>query len=478
MQQDLETDYLVIGAGAAGIAFTDELLAHSDASLAIVDRRHAPGGHWIDAYPFVRLHQPSAFYGVTSRPLGEDAIDRSGSNAGFYELAGADEIRAYYERVVYGHFLPSGRVRYFPSCDYLGEHRFVSRLTGASWQARVRRKLVDTTYIEGTIPATSPPPFEVDEGVRCVPAGELARVQEPAERYVIIGGGKTALDACVWLLERGVPAPAIRWIKPRESWWLNRRFQQPHTLVAELYRGIALQLEAFAQATSVADVFERLEAHGILLRVDPRVVPTMFRGAVVSEPELALLRQIEDVVRLGHVRRIEPDQILLDEGRIPTTPGSLHVHCASQALARRPLRPIFEPGRVTVQPFFWGFACYQFALLGVLEATIASDEERNRLCPPIQYWDRNEDFLAAFLATLTGDRARAAHPAIGSWMKRTRLNPTSGVAAYRDDPRVIQAREHIKQFGAAAASNLEKLVRSRAAEGSAGRARCRPPRPR
>ena len=128
MNAELETDYLVVGAGAAGMAFTDALLAHSDATVTIVDRRHAPGGHWIDAYPYVRLHQPSTFYGVSSVPLGQDAIDTAGTNAGFYELAGADEIRAYYAQVMQRHFLPSGRVRYFPNSDYLGEGRFVSRL--------------------------------------------------------------------------------------------------------------------------------------------------------------------------------------------------------------------------------------------------------------------------------------------------------------------------------------------------------------
>jgi len=63
-----ETDYLVVGAGAAGLAFADTLIAESDAEVVIVDRRAAPGGHWNDAYPFVRLHQPSLYYGVNSRP--------------------------------------------------------------------------------------------------------------------------------------------------------------------------------------------------------------------------------------------------------------------------------------------------------------------------------------------------------------------------------------------------------------------------
>jgi hypothetical protein len=459
MHEAFETDYLVVGAGAAAMAFTDALLAHSDATVTIVDRRHAPGGHWRDAYPYVRLHQPSAFYGVDSVPLGHDSVDTTGTNAGFYELAGADEIRAYFERVMHRHFLPTGRVRYFPSSEYVGEHRFVSRLTDASWQVRVRRKLVDTTYLEGSIPATSPPPFGVADGVRCVAAGEIARLDQRPERFVIIGGGKTSLDACVWLLEQGVPATAIRWIRPRDSWWINRKFQQPRELVPDFYRGIAMQIEAMALAGSVDELFARLESEGVFLRIDPDVVPTMFRGAVVSDSELRLLRQIHEVVRMGHVRSIERGEIVLDQGRVPTDDRTVHVHCAARGLARPPLRPIFEPGRVTIQPFFWGFACYQFAMLGVIEATVESDQEKNRLCPPVLYWEQNEDYLVAFLASLIGDRARAAHPAIASWTKASRLNPIGGIAAHRDDPRVIDARERIKRFGAAAAANVQKLLK-------------------
>jgi hypothetical protein len=470
MHAELETDYLVVGAGAAGMAFTDALLAHSDAAITIVDRRHAPSGHWVDAYPYVRLHQPSTFYGVDSVPLGQDALDETGTNAGFYELAGADELRAYYERVMHRRFLPTGRVRYFPSSEYtadgnsgpgMGEHRFVSRLTDASWQVRVRRKLVDTTYLEGTIPATSPPPFGVAEGVRCVPVGDIARLNWCPGRFVIIGGGKTALDACVWLLERGVPATAIRWMRPRDSWWMNRKFQQPHRLLPDFYRGTAIQIEAMAQAGSVDELFARLESEGVVVRIDSSVVPTMFRGAIVSDSELRLLRQIEDVVRLGHVRRIERDEIVLDGGRVASDPRTLYVHCAARGLASPPLRPIFEPGRVTIQPFLWGFACYQFALLGVIEATVESDEQKNRLCPPVKYWDKNEDYLSAFLAMLIGDRLRVTHPALASWSKGTRLNPISGIPSQLGDPRVIDSRERIKRFGAAAVENLQKLLSER-----------------
>lgn len=462
MPGPVDTDYLVVGTGAAGMAFTDALLSHSDATVTLVDRRYAPGGHWIDAYPFVRLHQPSAFYGVSSVPLGRDTLNQAGIDAGFHESAGADEIRAYYAQVMDQHFLPTGRVHHYPCSDYSlgpdGSHRITSGLSGKVQEVRVRRKLVDTSYLEGRIPATSPPPFEVAEGVRCVAAGDIARVADRPERYVVIGAGKTALDTCVWLLSQGVSAGAIQWVRPRESWWLNRRFNQPGEGLPDFFAGVGLQVKAMANATSVDDLFARLEHDGIFLRVDTAVAPTMSRGAIVSEAELVLLRQIEDVVRRGHVRRIERNRIVFDDGSVPTDTATLHVHCAAMGLARPALRPIFEAERVVLQPLFWSFACFPAALLGVIEASIADTSEKNRLCPPIQYWDKPRDYPLSYLAMMAHDRVRAAHPAVGAWAKNTRLNPMSGLAAHRDHPVVAQTWGDLKKYGSTAAGNLVKLL--------------------
>ena len=73
-----ETDYLVVGAGASGLSFTDALVAESDADVLMVDRRERVGGHWNHAYEFLRLHIPSANYGVNSLPLGADTLDDEG----------------------------------------------------------------------------------------------------------------------------------------------------------------------------------------------------------------------------------------------------------------------------------------------------------------------------------------------------------------------------------------------------------------
>ena len=76
----VEADYVIIGAGATAMAFADTMLSESDATMVLVDRRHRPGGHWNDAYPFIRLHSPAMFYGVNSAPLGGDRIDATGLN--------------------------------------------------------------------------------------------------------------------------------------------------------------------------------------------------------------------------------------------------------------------------------------------------------------------------------------------------------------------------------------------------------------
>jgi hypothetical protein len=291
-----------------------------------------------------------------------------------------------------------------------------------------------------------------------VPIGALARLSERPDRYVVIGAGKTALDACVWLLEQGVQPDRICWVKPREAWWINRHFQQPYTLSAEFHRGSALQFEAFAAADSSDDVFDRLEADGYFMRVDRQTPATMFRGAVVSEGELALLRQIENVVRMGRVRRIERDRIVLDEGTVPTGPGSLHIHCAAAALPRRPLRPIFEPGLLTMQPFVWSFACYAFGTVGVLEAVVERDEDKNALCTPMAYWDSNADLLSWVLTSLDGERRRRGHPVLAEWMATTRLNPFNEVSSDHNDPVVIEARERIRKLAPQAVANLQRLA--------------------
>jgi hypothetical protein len=49
-----------------------------------------------------------------------------------------------------------------------------------------------------------------------------ALLDHASSQYVIVGSGKTATDACIWLLDNGVDPGAICWVRPRDPWMLNR----------------------------------------------------------------------------------------------------------------------------------------------------------------------------------------------------------------------------------------------------------------
>lgn len=110
MPETLEADYVVTGCGASGMAFTDVLVAHSKSSVIMIDSHHQPGGHWNDAYPFVRLPLPSHFYGAHSLDLGDRSVNRGGLNDGLLQMASGSEVVAYYDRLMQHRLLATGRM--------------------------------------------------------------------------------------------------------------------------------------------------------------------------------------------------------------------------------------------------------------------------------------------------------------------------------------------------------------------------------
>ncbi len=428
----LETDYLVVGAGAVAMAFVDTLIEDPDVDVVMVDRRAAPGGHWLDAYPFVQLHQPSANYGVDSTPLGHDRVDDTGPNRGFHELAGGAELCGYFDGVMRHRFLPSGRVRFLPMSDHLGGGRVRSNLTGEETEITVRRRLVDATYLASRVPATDPPPFAVAEDARCIPVGELVAVTRPPAGIVVIGGGKTATDACTWLLGQGTPPEAITWIRPRDGWFLNRANFQPGPGAIDTFAGVVHELEALAAAETLDEAFDHLEAAGVMLRLDPEVRPTMAWGGTGTVAAVEDLRRIDHVVRLGHVQRIEGDRIVLDQGTIPTSPEHLHVHCAARGLPRALPRPIFTDETITLQCVTRMNPTLSAAMAGYLETTSRSTEEKNRLLVPNPYSDTAFDFLRAILVGLRTEFDWREEPDVQAWLDRSRLNVLRGMESTAD----------------------------------------------
>ena len=416
----VDVDHLVVGAGASGMAYTDALIDHApDVRVAMVDRRDGVGGHWREAYPFVRLHQASTYYGVASTLLGGDRRQSDGPEAGLHERADQPTILAYYDQVLRDRMLATGRVQLFARCDYLGGRTFVSRDSGERYEVPERCRVVDARYLSPGIPAETPPPFDVD-GADVVPANELPRAG-PTTQHVVVGAGKTATDSVVWLLSHGVDPDAICWVRPREPWMFDRASLQPDPVV---YLGmVASMMRLASTAASLPELFSRLEDAGTMLRIDASVTPTMAKAPTLGRWELDLLRSVDHVVRLGRVRSARRGHLDLDEGTVAVADDALVVHCAADGLRRRPRVPIWQPEVITLQPVRAGFPCFGAALVGYVEATRDDDDEKNRLCPPSSLGGSLTDWARM---NVLGGRASAAFgaaPDVRAWADGVALNP-------------------------------------------------------
>jgi hypothetical protein len=383
---------------------------------------------------------------VASTVLGTGAVQDQGPETGLQERARRSEIQAYYDDILYRRFLGTGRVTFLGASEYHTDgtaHLVTSHVSGERLQVHPRRRVVDATYLAPTIPATTPPPFDVADGARVVPVHELARVVDAPQEYVIVGAGKTATDAIVWLLRSGVEPDRIVWVRPREPWMLNRALVQPDPAVAI---GLAADtMAAAADAASPDDMFLRLEAAGVMLRVDPDTVPTMAKTPTLGTWELDLLRSIERVAHLGHVRHAARGELVLDRGTVPLAHDALVVHCAASGLQYPPLVPIWGVDAIRLQTIRVGFPCFCAALAGYVEATRDDDRERNRLCPPnvfgngVAEWARMQARGTVAAATF------GAEPDIAEWANHCALNPARIDAAQRDDPVVRRAAARLAE---------------------------------
>ncbi len=492
----LDTDYLVIGSGAAGMAFADTLVAETSAHVTLVDRHGKPGGHWNDAYPFVTLHQPSAFYGVNSTELGQRRKDTQGHNQGLYELATGAEISGYYDRVMKDRLLASGRVAYHPMCNVLGPGggeggegaegaaavnalagpgtvQFQNILSGERTGVQVRQKVVPAAHYSPRVPSTHRPAFAVAPGVRLVPPNALPQLglsspdgAAPPQHFAILGAGKTAMDAAVWLLQSGVPAARIQWVVPRDSWLVRRITTQPGAeFFHEVIGGQADQMQAFAQAQNISDLFARLEACGMLTRIDTAREPGMFHLATVSDGEVALLRQIQRVVRLGRVRAIEAGRLVLDQGSEALAPGTLCIDCTASAVEPRPVQPIFQPGRIVLQVVRLPQPCFSAALIAHVESHYGTDTEKNRLCASVPFPHRLEDYPRAMMVSLWNQFQWGQDKPLRAWIRDSRLDGfgklTSGIDP--QDSAKVAVINRLREQSMAAVGNLQRLVGSAAA---------------
>jgi len=347
-ETNITCDYLIVGAGTGCLSFVDTLLTlREDVTFVIVDRNSRPGGHWTSAYPFVLLHQPSCYYGVKSLSLGK--LDKNGKE--IYNLndrATADEICVYYRKVV-ENFVATGRVRTYFEANYEGEAAGLNETNSSTYNdptakithifttkegrsIHVKCMKVVQSETKAIVPSMRKGvPFPIDEKVvKAIPLNHLPKhIGKTRQKYMVIGAGKSGVDAINYLLDHGnVDPDQIIWIVSQSNWYWLRDGISPHPAPGSGFwkRVNKTFFEPLVKGKSADEVFLLMEKVGAMGRVDPDDghFPRVFKGASISNHDLANLRRLKNVVKnRGRVTSITSREVIIQNGAhtIPFSPS-------------------------------------------------------------------------------------------------------------------------------------------------------------
>ena len=355
------------------MAFADTLVAHTDAEVVLVDRRHRPGGHWLDAYPFVRLHQPSAYYGVESTALGNDRIDHHGPNAGFYERASGAEICDYYSRALDEYLLPTGRARFFGMSEYRRNgdrppRRIAARRLRDVRKAAVQGRRRDVRRVGDPSRVTFPDSRSSRASRSFRPTASLTSSNLRIASRWSARGRLRSTRACGCSRRESTPtgsagyAAATRGSSTaascsRSTWSVrtcgsrragSRRRRRPRTAMISR---------------------RRLEDAGVFVRIDPRSSRWRFAAPPSARARSTLSARSSTSCGRGGCgasagRGSRPTRAISPAARARSTSTA-----RPQAFVPRFARPVFEPGRITIQYVAMGLIPWCAATIGFVEST-------------------------------------------------------------------------------------------------------------
>ena len=327
----IDCDYLVVGAGASSLAFLDTLLTElPETKVILIDKKKIPGGHWVDAYGYVRLHHPSIVYGLASRQLEGNWLKcmLTKFTLPFMYRSNKNEIVDYFGGFV-DDKVASGQVDFYPNSVYDfngnksgkdGIHCFSSVDGSVSYKVKVHSKLVDGTRGECMIPHDCPLPFPVDEGV-CVmtpnqiydtiQANDDSAMLLQNKQYVVLGAGKTGMDCIVYLQSvLKIDPSQIAWVISQDVWMLTPTFESTPWVWPKY-----LAVHSGDQVKAALE----LEKKGLFTRLDETILPSVFRYPVIQPHHLELLRNIKNIIRRGRATAIRRN-----EGSVTVDFGSNH----------------------------------------------------------------------------------------------------------------------------------------------------------
>ena len=203
-----------------------------------------------------------------------------------------------------------------------------------------------------------------------------------------------------------IAASSSRWSRSAGSW-----------------KGISLDAEAGAQAADIDDLFERLEASGRLVRIDPSRAGRRCIAARCSAPASCApcgrSRTWSGSVACGASR---PTGSSSSGARSRPAPTSCTwIARRSASATRRPCRSSSPAGSCSSR---YGSSRRRSTRpsLGFVEAHRDDDADKNRLCPPNPYPRGIEDWPRMVTRTWTTEQRWLSEPDVSSWIAQSRLN--------------------------------------------------------
>jgi hypothetical protein len=224
-------------------------------------------------------------------------------------------------------------------------------------------------------------------------------------------------------MRHGIAAERLTWIKPRDSWILDRAAIQPGRQFAKrTLADFSSQLAAVHEAESLVDLFDRLEAKGCLMRIDTSVDPTMYRCAILSQAELEALREIDGVVRMGHVQSIEPGRVTLEGGTLDINDSALYIDCTADGFSKKEPTTVFDGHHISLQAVRTCQPAFSASVIAHVEAAYPDDDTKNAFCGPVPYPHDPTDWLRMMLAFNRNQLQWFSDPGMMAWVEDARLN--------------------------------------------------------
>ncbi len=362
-------DYLVVGAGLTGMCFVDVILKYTDASVMLVDNKNGPGGHWFEPYKYVNLHQNADTYGIESLELKdgsgsavkkhfEDALEVFKKNKNFHVQF---NVTIDMERI-----------------DRCPRHK----------------TLVDATYLTvSRLPTKWKMTTPWTLKLRDIP-------------HVVVGGGKTGMDTCIWLRKHGVP---VTWIVSHDAVWLKR----------EKVNNLGPVPKSVLCARIMEFVIKRIDPW-FALKTDDRIFseskkPSRHRCAIIKEEECKIIKTVK-IIRHGYVKERKENTLYFQNGEQIDFGNSEFVDCVQNGCPIRETVPIFQKNKIVLQPIVM---CQQ----SFSATTIAKIEVKkvHINLTSLKHPKTLEDGVTGYSASMV-NLALLYNSEISDWVFKSRLN--------------------------------------------------------